>query len=119
MCMLINSILLWKILTRNFFGKMLFTFIFNQVFKYCLQYSAAPQPAMAPPVYQQPGSVPPYQQPGTTPGYYPTAPDPQGYPPQNAAYPPQNAAYPPPYPQQPQGYPPASNPYPYGAPTGQ
>lgn len=110
--MLINSILLWKILTRNFFGKMLFSFIFNQVFKYCLQYSAAPQPAMAPPVYQQPGSVPPYQQPGTTPGYYPTAPDPQGYPPQNAAYLP-------PYPQQPQGYPPASNPYPYGAPTGQ
>lgn len=84
-----------------------------------VKYSAAPQPAMAPPVYQQPGSVPPYQQPGTTPGYYPTAPDPQGYPPQNAAYPPQNAAYPPPYPQQPQGYPPASNPYPYGAPTGQ
>lgn len=85
-----------------------------------VKYSAAPQPTTAPPMYQQPGSVPPYQQPGTTPyqqpgtapSYYPTAPEPQGYPSQNAAYPP-------PYPQQPQGYPPASNPYPYGAPTGQ
>lgn len=77
-----------------------------------VKYSATPQQTMAPPMYQQPGSVPPYQQPGTTPGYYPTAPEPQGYPPQNAAYPP-------PYPQQPQGYPPASNPYPYGAPMGQ